>query len=102
MSSALNLNEYIAQADTKPLEGEQLQQAQKVQTLGIAAVILAVLGIFVPFVLDIAAFVLAKMAMNISRRNLVPIEYEKAAYWAYRVSISGLILWVVILLRVLA
>lgn len=102
MSSALNLNEYIAQAEAKPLEGEKLQKAQKVKTLGIIAVILAVLGIFVPFVLDIAAFIIAKIAMKISRENLVPIEYENPAYWAYRVSIAGLIWWVIILIRVLA
>lgn len=100
--SSLNLNSYAPQLGaTGPLPAEQLQKAQSVKNLGIVAVILAILGIFVPFVLDIAAFFVAKHAMKISRDNLVPIEYEKAAYWAYRISIVGMIWWVIIAFKVL-
>ena len=101
MSTALNLNDYTAQTVPETLAGDKLQQAKKVKSMGIVALILSVLGVFVPFVLDIAAFVLAKMAMTISRKNLIPIEYEKPAYWAYRISLSGMILWTVVLIRVL-
>lgn len=99
--STLNLSDYVpnAQNSTQPV-GDQLAKAKQVKNLGIIAVILAVIGIFVPFIPDIAAFFLAKRAMNISREYLVPIEYEKPAYWAYRVAITGLILWVIILIRV--
>ena len=100
--SALNLNDYTPNVQNlTSLAGNQLAQSQKVKTIGIIALILAIAGIFIPFAADIVAFVLAKWAMNISRRNLVPIEYEKPAYWAYRVSIMGILLWAVILIRVI-
>jgi hypothetical protein len=100
--SSLNLNSYTPQMSAgEPLPAEQLQKAQSVKNLGIFAVILAILGIFVPFVLDIAALLLARRAMKISRDHLIPIEYEKAAYWAYRVSIAGIIWWVIIVFKVL-
>lgn len=99
--STLNLSDYApnAQSLTQPV-GDQLAKAKQVKNLGIIAVILAVIGIFVPFIADIAAFFLAKRAMNISRKYLVPIEYEKPAYWAYRLALMGIILWVLILIRV--
>ena len=102
MSSVLNLGDYTAKTANAPLTGDSLQQAKNVKLIGIIALVLSVLGIFVPFVLDIAAFVLAKIAFNISRKHLVPIEYEKPAYWAYRLSLVGLLLWVIILFRALA
>jgi accessory gene regulator protein AgrB len=98
--SSLNLNDYTPSAQSSgPLTGEQLEQAKQVKTLGIVALVLAIVGLCIPFLADIAAFFLAKHAMNLSRRNLVPIEYEKPAYWAYRVSIVGMIWWVVFMLR---
>lgn len=87
---------------TRILTPVEVQKASTVKTIGVIALILAVLGIFVPFILDIAAFILAKVAMKISRDNLVPIEYEKPAYWAYRVSLVGIILWVVVAIRVMS
>ncbi len=99
--SALNLNDYTPNIQnlTQPT-GSKLAQSQKVKTIGIIALILAISGIFIPLIADIIAFFMAKWAMNLSRRNLVPIEYEKPAYWAYRVSITGILLWVVILIRI--
>jgi hypothetical protein len=99
--STLNLSDYTPndQNLTQPV-GDQLAKANQVKTLGIIALILAVIGIVIPFIADIAAFSLAKRAMTVSRENLVPIEYEKAAYWAYRISITGILLWIVILIRV--
>jgi hypothetical protein len=100
--STLNLNDYTPNIQNIALPvGDQLAKAQQVRTLGIIAVILAVIGIVVPFIANIAAFLLAKRAMNISRQYLVPIEYEKPAYWAYRVGLTGILLWVVILIRVI-
>lgn len=97
MSTVLGINEA-----SRPVTGDVLAQAKKVRTIGIIALILAVSGIVIPFIADIAAFILSKWAMKISRDNLVPVEYEKSAYWAYRVSIMGIILWVVALIRILA
>ncbi|HMS40214.1 MAG TPA: hypothetical protein PKE69_08315 [Pyrinomonadaceae bacterium] len=97
MSSILELNTPAA-----VITPEQRQKAGTVKTLGIVAFIFAVLGIFVPFVCHIAAFFISRHALKISRENLVPVEAEKLAYWANRVSITGLLLWVVILIRILA
>lgn len=100
--SSLNLNDYTPSAQSSaPLEGDQLAKAKQVKTLGIVALILAIVGLCIPLVADIAAFFIAKHAMNESRRNLVPIEYEKPAYWAYRVSIVGMIWGVIAIVRVL-
>ena len=96
MSSILDLN-----TPATVISPEQMQKAGSVKTLGIIAIILAVAGIFVPLVLDIAAFFIAKHALNISRDKLVPIEFEKPAYWAYRISMLGIFLWIVIIIRVL-
>ena len=100
--SSLNLNDYTPdlQKIAEPT-GDHLAQCKKVQTLGIIAVILAIGGLCVPFVADIVAFFLAKHALNLSIRKLVPIEYERAAYWAYRISIVGIIWWVVATIRIL-
>ena len=99
--SSLNLNDYTPSAQSSgPLTGEQLAHAKQVKTLGIVALLLALVGLCVPFLADIIAFFLARHALNLSRRNLVPIEYERPAYWAYRVSIVGMIWWVVFMIRV--
>jgi len=100
MSDILNLNDYTPQVTNEPLIGEKLEKANQVKTLGIVAVILSIVGIFVPFVLDIIAFVMSKIAMKISRENLVPYEYEKPAYWAYRISIIGIIWWIVAVIKI--
>lgn len=100
--SALNLNDYTPNVDNIAAPtGDHLAQCKQVKTLGIVAVILAIIGIVIPFIPDIAAFFLAKHAMNLSRRKLVPIEYERPAYWAYRISIVGIIWWVVIVIRII-
>ncbi len=98
--STLNLSDYTANVQnlTQPV-GDQLTKGKQVRTLGIVALILAVFGIVIPFVADIVAFFIAKRALSISREYLVPIEYEKAAYWAYRISITGILLWIVIFIR---
>jgi hypothetical protein len=99
--STLNLSDYAPNAQNLEISsGEQLSKAKQVRTLGIIAVILAIAGLFIPFVADLIAFFIAKRAMKISRDYLVPIEYEKPAYWAYRIAITGMVLWVVILLRI--
>lgn len=99
--STLNLSDYAPNAQNLELSSdEQLSKAKQVRTLGIIAVLLAIAGIFTPFVANLAAFLFAKRAMKISRDYLVPIEYEKPAYWAYRVALTGMVLWVVILLRI--
>ncbi len=98
--STLNLNEYTPNVQnlTQPT-GDQLAQAKNVKTIGIIALILVVVGIVIPLIADIIAFFLAKWALNLSRRNLVPIEYEKPAMWAYRVSMVGMVLWVIALIK---
>ena len=96
MSSILDLN-----APATIISPEQTQKAGSVKTLGIIALILAIVGIFVPLVLDIVAFFIAKHALNISRENLVPIEFEKPAYWAYRISMVGIFLWIVIIVKIM-
>jgi hypothetical protein len=80
--SILNLNEYTPNLQnlTRPT-GDQLAQAKKVKTIGIVALILA------------------KWALSLSRQNLVPIEYERPALWAYRVSMVGMVLWVLFLIK---
>lgn len=99
--STLNLNDYTPDPRNLPAPtGSQLADSQKVKTIGIIALILAFVGIVIPFVADIAAFLLAKWAMNISRRSLVPIEYEKPAYWAYRISLVGILLWVIVVVKI--
>lgn len=99
--STLNLSDFHSNLQTPTHSaGEQLSKAKQVKTLGIIALILAVIGIFVPFVPDRIAFILAKQALKTSREYLVPIEHERPAYWAYRIALTGIILWVVILLRV--
>ena len=101
MSGILNIDNYVAQpSNNEPLSGEALQKAKRVKTLGIIALILSILGIFVPFVLDIIAFVISKIALKISREHLVPYEYEKPAYWAYRISIAGIILWILAVIKI--
>ena len=100
--SSLNLNDYTPNAEKiEQPTGDKLVHCKKVRSLGIVAVVLAIAGLFIPFVADIVAFFIAKHAMNISRRKLVPIEYEKPAYWAYRISIVGIIWWVVVVIRVI-
>ncbi len=96
MSSILDLNTPAA-----VITPEQMQKAGSVKTLGIVAFMFAIVGIFVPFICHIAAFFIARHALKISRENLIPVEAEKLAYWASRISITGLLLWTVILIRVL-
>jgi hypothetical protein len=98
--SILNLNEYTPNLQnlTRPT-GDQLAQAKKVKTIGIVALILVVVGIVIPLIADIIAFFMAKWALSLSRQNLVPIEYERPALWAYRVSMVGMVLWVLFLIK---
>ena|SRR5438874_9656834 len=96
MASILDLNTPI-----RPLIGDELQKAQSVQALGIVALLLALAGIVIPFIADIAAFFMAKIALRKSRDNIVPYEYEKWATWAYRISIAGIFWWTVIVIRVI-
>ncbi len=98
--SILNLNEYTPNVQnlTHPT-GDQLAQCKQVKTIGIIALILVIIGIIVPLIADIIAFFVAKWALSLSRRNLVPIEYERPALWAYRTSMVGMALWVIFLIK---
>ena len=96
--SALNLNDYTTQMNASPAAAaEQTAAAKKVKSMGIIALILMICG-FIPllgiFAL-IAAFIISRSALTVSRKNLVPIEYEKPAYWASVGSTILLILTVV-------
>jgi hypothetical protein len=95
MASILDLDTPV-----RALTGDELKKAQSVQMLGIFALILAIAGIIIPFIADISAFILAKIAMRKSRDNLVPYEYEKWAWWAYRISIVGILWWIIIVVRI--
>ena len=100
--SVLNLEDYTpnVQNFTKP-SGDQLAKFQKVKTIGIIALILAIVGIVIPFVADLTAFFLARWSMSLSRQTLAPIEYDRPALWAYRVSIMGMVLWVIAIIRII-
>lgn len=99
---SLNLSNYTPkETPGEPLPAEKLRIAQRVHKIGIVAVVFLVLGIFVPFLMDIVALIVAKKALKISRENLVPYEYERAAYYAYRISIVAIIAWIVITIKVL-
>ena len=90
--SALNLNEYTPQTNLSPVATAEKQTvANKVKTRGIIALLLVIGGLipFLGFFLLPVAFFLSRSALKLSRENLVPIEYEKPAYWA---SVSSTIL----------
>jgi len=97
MSTFLNIGEIqpagqVMQAAATP---EQTEKAKSVKKLGIIALLLAIFGAIVPFLgtlMIIAALVLARYALRVSRQNLVPIEFEKPAYWASIISTILLIL----------
>jgi uncharacterized membrane protein YphA (DoxX/SURF4 family) len=97
--SVLNLDDYSRNVRnlTHPTDNH-LIQSQKVRTIETFALVLDLAGLFIPFVADVAAFFMAKAALNMSRGNLVPIEYEKPAWWAHRISVMGILLWLVMLI----
>ena len=77
--------------------GQQAAQVARVKTLGIIALVL-LLTAFIPilgFFGLIVSLVLSRMALRISRQNLLPIEAEKPAYWAGIISTLLLILSVI-------
>ena len=96
--ASLNLNDYVPQASLSPAQSaEQTASAKKVKSMGYIALLLVVCG-FIPVIgifTLIGALVLSRKAMTISRKNLVPVEYEKPAHWASIISKVLLILWVI-------
>jgi hypothetical protein len=73
---------------------QQAAQISRVKTLGVVALVL-LLTAFIPilgFFGLIASLVLSRIALKISRENLLPIEAEKPAYWAGIISATLLIL----------
>lgn len=89
MSSILNAPE--------PMNGEQLQQANKVKTLGTVALVLAILGLFIPIAglfMLIAAFLISTYAMKVSQNNGIDLEYESRASKAKIISVAFFALWV--------
>ncbi len=94
--ATLNLNEYTPGVPTE-ITGNQLTKAKQVRTLGIVALILLVCSLIpvLGFFTLIAAFIISRVALRISRQNLVPIEYEKPAYWASVISLLLMILAVI-------
>jgi hypothetical protein len=97
--STLNLNDYTPAA-TAPLTGDKLEIAKQVKTLGTVALIVAIVGLCVPF-LGVVSLFLSKRAFNISRKNLTPVEYEGAAMWAYRLSLLSIVLSVLGIIRLI-
>ncbi len=76
---------------------QQAAQITKVKTLGVIALLL-LLTAFIPilgFLGLIASLILSRVALRISRQNLLPIEAEKPAYWAGIISTLLLILSVI-------
>ena len=76
---------------------QQAASITRVKTLGIIALVL-LLTAFIPilgFFGLITSFVLSRIALKISRENLLPIEAEKPAYWAGVISALLLILSVI-------
>ena len=76
------------------LPEQQAAQITPVKTLGVNALVL-LLTAFIPilgFFGLIASLILSRVAMRISRQNLLPIEAEKPAYWAGIISTLLLIL----------
>jgi hypothetical protein len=96
MASTLNLDEYTPNIAAE-MTGEQLAKAKQVKMLGIVALILLVCSLIpiLGFFTLIAAFIISRVALRISRKNLVPIEYEKPAYWASVISLLLMILAVI-------
>ncbi len=96
MASTLNLEEITPGIQTQTTD-QQMAKAKQVKTLGIVALVLVVCS-FIPIIgifTMIAAFIVSRIAMRISRQNLVPIEYEKPAYWASIISLLLMILTVI-------
>jgi len=97
MSTFLNIGEIqpagqVLQTTATP---EQTEKAKTVKKLGIIALLLTIFGAFIPLLgtlMVIAALILARYALRVSRQNLVPIEFEKPAYWASIISTILLIL----------
>lgn len=93
MNSTLGIAEAAPRAANLTPE-QQASQISRVKTLGVVALLL-LLTAFIPilgFFGLIASLVLSRMAMNISRKNLLPVEAEKPAYWAGIISTLLLIL----------
>jgi uncharacterized membrane protein len=96
MATLLSLGEIqptgqISQTTTP----EQFERAKSVKKLGIIALVLTAFGAFIPLLgilMLIAALLISRYALRVSRQNLVPIEYEKPAYWASIISSIILIL----------
>src|SRR5688500_17663906 len=97
MSTFLNIGEIQPSAQVLPVAAspEQTEKAKTVKKLGVIALGLTIVGAFIPLLgvlMLIAALVLSRYALRVSRQNLVPIEFEKPAYWASVISSILLIL----------
>jgi hypothetical protein len=77
---------------------EQQGQASRVKTVSTIALILALGGLFTPFVgllVEIAAFAVASWAMKINRENGLDLEFEKRAKIARVISGVVFVLWAI-------
>ena len=82
----------------EPLTGEQQSEAGKVKTIGAIALVVAIVGIFVPFaglLIEAVAFLLARWAMSISRNNGLDLQNERLANIARTIAGVFFVLWVI-------
>ena len=96
MNSTLGIAEAAPRAASVSPQ-QQAASMTRVKTLGVIALLL-LLTAFIPilgFFGLITSFVLSRIALKISRENLLPIEAEKPAYWAGIISALLLILSVI-------
>lgn len=96
MSTLLSINEK-GQNLPEFSAGEQTEKANQVKKLGIIALVLLVCSLIpiVGFFTLIASFIISRRALKISRENLVPVEYERPAYWASVISLLLMITTVI-------
>ncbi|HEY0429585.1 MAG TPA: hypothetical protein VGC76_17525 [Pyrinomonadaceae bacterium] len=94
MNSNLGLEETTGSGNVVLTPEQTNAQAGRVKTLGVVAWLLVLTG-FIPvlgFFGLIAAILVARRAMRVSREYLLPIEAEKPAYYASIVALVFLIL----------
>ena len=85
MSSILNLTDLTQKVDGIALDPAVVATiGRKVRNRGLIAVVLMFVGLIpiIGVLFLIASLLLALHALKLSRENLVPVEYERCAYWA--------------------
>lgn len=83
------ISEMQGGATIVPPIGEQRRMARTVRGMGIVALILALVGIWIPlvgFLMLIGAAVLSRRSLKLSLDYLVPDEDERFARWASSIS----------------